>query len=368
MSTKIWSLASFCARGIKGQFLARTPVTVHQIRHLQIHEHAAYGLLKSVGIPVPPYAVAKTPKEAAKIAADLDTKDIVLKAQVLAGGRGVGHFKGTDVSGVVMCETPEQAKTFASSMIGKMLVTKQTGEVGRICNSVMVTTRMFPRKEYYISVMLEISFNGPVVIVSKRGGVNIEDVAATTPEAISYIPVNIMEGLTVEQADLVGDKLGLKGSAKELAAKLVCNLYELFIDKDALLLEINPFALDICDEYFALDCKCTFDDSAEFRQKQLFALQDLTQMDPNEIEAAKFNLSYIAMDGNIGCMVNGAGLAMATMDVIKLYGGEPANFLDVGGGATAEVVKEAFKIIISDTKVFRKILSKLGYFKAINAK
>ncbi|XP_017793522.1 PREDICTED: succinyl-CoA ligase [ADP-forming] subunit beta, mitochondrial-like [Habropoda laboriosa] len=333
------------------QFLTRSSITVQQVRHMQVHEHVAYTLLKDAGIPTPPFGVAKTPDEVAKIAADLKTKDIVLKAQVLAGGRGVGHFKDSNVHGVVMCETPEQAKTLASSMIGKLLITKQTGAAGKICNSVMVTTRMFPRKEYYMSVMLERTFGGPVIIVSKQGGVNIEDIAATNPEAISYMPVDIMKGLTVEQVKQAVDKLGMEGEGRDVTSMIICNLYELFIETEALLLEINPFALDICGDYFALDCKCSFDDSSEYRQKELFALQDLTQLDPNEVRAAKFNLNYIALDGNIGCMVNGAGLAMATMDIIKLNGGMPANFLDVGGTATAETVKEAFQIIVSDQKV-----------------
>ncbi|XP_033190830.1 succinate--CoA ligase [ADP-forming] subunit beta, mitochondrial-like isoform X1 [Bombus vosnesenskii] len=373
MSIRLSSFTSFCVRKIGRQvtvfilsshiqqmqiyqrkyfqFLNRTSVIVQQTRHLQVHEHIAYTLLKNSGIPTPPFGVAKTPDEAAKIAADLKTKDIVLKAQVLAGGRGMGHFKDTNVSGVVMCETPEQAKTLTNNMIGKLLITKQTGEAGRICNSVMVTTRMFPRKEYYMAVMLEQSFDGPVVIVSKQGGVNIEDIAATNPEAISYTPVNIMKGLSLEQINQVVDNLGIEGEERKITSLIICNLYELFIEKDALLLEINPFALDICGEYFALDCKCSFDDSSEFRQKELFALQDFTQLDPNEVQASKFNLSYIALDGNIGCMVNGAGLAMATMDLIKYNGGMPANFLDVGGSATEEAVMEAFKIIISDPKV-----------------
>ncbi|XP_053975375.1 succinate--CoA ligase [ADP-forming] subunit beta, mitochondrial-like [Hylaeus volcanicus] len=351
MSKRMSSLILCCTQAIKGQLLFRTSLFTQQTRRMQVHEHVAYTLLKSAGIPTPPYGVAKTPDEAAKIAKDLDTKDIVLKAQVLTGGRGVGHFKGTNVRGVIMCETPEQAKTFANDMIGKLLITKQTGAAGLICNSVMVTTRMFPRKEYYLAVMLEISFNGPVIIVSKQGGVNIEDIAATNPEAITYIPIDIMKGLTTEQADLIADKLGVKGEDKDIVSTIACNLYELFIEKDALLLEINPFALDLCGEYHALDCKCSFDDSAEFRQKELFALQDWTQLDPKEVKAAKFQLNYVGLDGNIGCMVNGAGLAMATMDIIRYYDGMPANFLDVGGSATAETVKEAFQIIVSDPKV-----------------
>ncbi|XP_032678173.1 succinate--CoA ligase [ADP-forming] subunit beta, mitochondrial-like isoform X2 [Odontomachus brunneus] len=346
------SLVAVCARRINKQLFSRkVPVVKQVIRNLEVHEHVAYTLLKTAGIPTPPFGVAKTPDEAATLAKDLKTKDIVLKAQVLAGGRGIGRFRETNVSGVMMCETPEQAKKLASNMIGKVLVTKQTGAAGKICNSVMVTTRMFPRKEYYIAVMLERTFDGPVLILSKQGGVNIEDVAATNPEAISYIPIDVKKGLTAEQADSVGDKLGLTEQNKEIASIIACNLYELFVEKDALLLEINPLAEDICGEYYALDCKCNFDDSANFRQKELFAFKDMTQMDPNEVEAEKHNLNYITLDGNIGCLVNGAGLAMATMDIIKFYGGMPANFLDVGGTATVETVTEGFKILSSGENV-----------------
>nr|XP_012146874.1 PREDICTED: succinyl-CoA ligase [ADP-forming] subunit beta, mitochondrial-like isoform X2 [Megachile rotundata] len=266
----------------------KTNLAKQPVRNLNVHEHISYTLLNEAGVPTPKFGVAKTPDEAAKLAADLKTKDIVLKAQVLAGGRGKGHFKGTNISGVKMCETPEEAKKLASQMLGKLLITKQTGEAGRICNAVMVTQRMFPRKEYYLAVMMERAFGGPVIIASSQGGVNIEEVAATNPSAI------------------------------------------------------------------------IFDDNAEYRQKELFALRDWTQEDPKEVEAAKFDLNYIALDGNIGCMVNGAGLAMATMDIIKLHGGEPANFLDVGGGASTSAVKEAFKIITSDPRVHALLVNIFG--------
>ncbi|KYM96128.1 Succinyl-CoA ligase [ADP-forming] subunit beta, mitochondrial [Cyphomyrmex costatus] len=351
------SSVGMCARRINKQLLAHNTSVIKEIvRNLEVHEHMAYTLLKEAGIPTPPFWVAKTSNEAASLAKELKTKDLVLKAQVLAGGRAKGQFKGSNVSGVVMCDSAEQVKELADSMIGKVLVTKQTGAAGKICNSVMITTRMFPRKEYYMAVMLERTFDGPVIIVSKQGGVNIEDVAATNPEAVAYVPIDVRKGLTPEQANSVADKLGLTGNSKEIASLVASNLYELFVEKDALLLEINPFAEDICGEYYALDCKCKFDDSADFRQKELFALKDTTQMDPKEVEAEKYNLNYIALDGNIGCMVNGAGLAMATMDIIKLYGGLPANFLDVGGTATVETVTEGFKILSSDPNVVEAIL------------
>ncbi|XP_023246294.1 succinate--CoA ligase [ADP-forming] subunit beta, mitochondrial [Copidosoma floridanum] len=328
-------------------------------RNLNVHEHISYSVLNEAGIPTPKFGVAKTPDEAAKLAKDLNTKDIVLKAQVLAGGRGKGHFKGGNVSGVKMCETPEEAKHLASQMLGKLLVTKQTGEAGRICNAVMVTQRMFPRKEYYLAVMMERAFGGPVIIASSQGGVNIEEVAATNPQAIMYEPIDINKGITKDQADRIAVKLGLE-NVKDYISQMILNMYSLFVKKDALLIEVNPLAEDINGKYFALDCKCRFDDNAEFRQKDLFALRDWTQEDPKEVEAAKFELNYIALDGNIGCMVNGAGLAMATMDIIKLHGGEPANFLDVGGGATASAVKEAFKIITSDKKVHALLVNIFG--------
>ncbi|KAL6263740.1 hypothetical protein P5V15_003824 [Pogonomyrmex californicus] len=346
------SLIGICARRANKQLLThQVPIVKQLVRNLEVHEHIAYTLLKEAGIPTPPFWVAKTPDEAANLAKNLKTKDLVLKAQILAGGRAMGRFKDSNVNGVVMCDTAEQVKELANSMIGKVLVTKQTGPAGKICNSVMVTARMFPRKEYYMAVMLERTFDGPVIIVSKQGGVNIEDVAAANPEAVVCIPINVSKGLTTAQANSVADKLGLTGHSKEIASLVASNLYELFVEKDALLLEINPFAEDICGEYYALDCKCKFDDSAHFRQKELFALKDTTQMDPKEVEAEKYDLNYITLEGNIGCMVNGAGLAMATMDIIKLYGGTPANFLDVGGTATVETVREGFKILSSDPNV-----------------
>ncbi|EGI62556.1 Succinyl-CoA ligase [ADP-forming] subunit beta, mitochondrial [Acromyrmex echinatior] len=314
MLSRAISLAESLGRLSSPKILAcNTSLIKQPARNLNVHEHISYSLLNEAGVPTPKFGVAKTPDEAAKLAADLKTKDIVLKAQVLAGGRGKGHFKGTSVSGVKMCETPEEAKSLAGQMLGKLLITKQTGEGGRICNAVMVTQRMFPRKEYYLAVMMERAFGGPVIIASSQGGVNIEEVAATNPSAIMYEPIDINKGITKEQA-----------------------------------------------EHFALDCKCRFDDNAEFRQKALFNLRDWTQEDPKEVEAAKFDLNYIALDGNIGCMVNGAGLAMATMDIIKLHGGEPANFLDVGGGASTSAVKEAFKIITSDSRVHALLVNIFG--------
>jgi len=329
---------------------AALPWSQQPKRNLNVHEHISYTLLKEAGIPVPKFGVAKNKKEAAELAKSLGIKDIVLKAQVLAGGRGKGHFKGGLKGGVKMCFTPEEAEEIAGQMLGDYLITKQTGEKGRICNAVMVTERKFPRREFYFAIMMERAFSGPVLIASSQGGVNIEDVAAETPEAILYEPIDIMQGLSKDTALAVADKVGLK-EKRDQTAEMLLKMYNLFLKKDALLIEINPYAEDQDANYFSLDAKMRFDDNADFRQKELFALRDWTQEDEKEVEAAKYNLNYIALDGSIGCLVNGAGLAMATMDIIKLHGGSPANFLDVGGGATASAVKEAFKIITADPKV-----------------
>nr|CAH7743481.1 unnamed protein product [Callosobruchus chinensis] len=330
-----------------------------QTRNLNVHEHISYSLLRDAGITVPKFGVAKTKQEAKEIAKSLNTKDLVLKAQVLAGGRGKGHFKNGLKGGVRMVDTPEEAEEIAGKMLGQYLVTKQTGEKGRICNAVMVAERKFPRKEYYFAVMMERAFNGPVIIASSQGGVNIEEVAAENPDAIVYEPVDIIKGLSKEQAEGVAVKVGLQ-KQKEKTGDMLLRMYDLFVKKDALLIEINPYAEDAGETYFSLDAKFRFDDNANFRQKELFALRDWTQEDEKEVQAAKFDLNYIALDGNIGCMVNGAGLAMATMDIISLHGGSPANFLDVGGGATATAVKEAFKIITSDPKVHAILVNIFG--------
>ncbi|CAH0699027.1 unnamed protein product [Spodoptera exigua] len=329
-----------------------------QVRNLNVHEYISYTLLRDHGIPVPKFHVATTPEEVVKFAKELNTKDIVLKAQVLAGGRGKGHFKSGLQGGVKMVDSPETAGKLASQMLNQYLVTKQTGAAGRICNKVMVTERKFPRREFYIAIMMERSFNGPVIIASSQGGVNIEEVAATNPEAITYEPIDIKTGIQDDQITRVLKKIGLETAE---AHDMVKKMYDLFQKKDALLIEVNPYAEDaITGQFFCLDAKFRFDDNADFRQKELFSLRDLTQEDPKEVKAAKHNLNYIALDGTIGCMVNGAGLAMATMDIIKLHGGDPANFLDVGGGATAQAVAEAFKIILLDPSVTAILVNIFG--------
>uniref|UniRef100_A0A7R9PIP6 Succinate--CoA ligase [ADP-forming] subunit beta, mitochondrial n=1 Tax=Timema genevievae TaxID=629358 RepID=A0A7R9PIP6_TIMGE len=504
---------------------AAPSITHQQQRNLNVHEYVSYTLLQEAGIPVPNFGVAKTKEEAGEIARKLNVKDIVLKAQVLAGGRGKGHFKNGLKGGVRMVYTPEEAEELAAKMIGQLLVTKQTGEKGRLCNSVMVTERKFPRKEFYFAYMMERAFSelqlalptvqglslaqgvqrysrkaecleytlsaslatrtspstpeeaegiagkmiglylvtkqtgeegriccrvlvserkdpkqefyfslmlersfgvrvqrvrrwvipgsylrglrlnpglssmwcsvvevgceaqwkrgwvrlrdrrlvrwlgikpdqynglgGPVLIASSQGGINIEEVAAENPDAIIYEPIDISTGISKEQALKIADQVGL-GDKRDQTAEILLRLYNLFLAKDALLIEVNPYAEDSSGSYFCLDAKMRFDDNAEYRQQDLFKFRDWTQEDEKEVLAAKHNLNYVALDGDIGCLVNGAGLAMATMDIIKYHGGNPANFLDVGGGATAQQVKEAFKIITADPKVYAILVNIFG--------
>jgi len=254
------------------------------------------------------------------------------------------------------CFSPDEAKAKAEQMIGFNLITKQTGERGRRCEEVLVCKRLFTRREYYFSITLDRITNGPVLIGSSRGGVNIEEVAATDPSAIITCPVDVHVGVTSEIAHDVAGKMGFQNECKDQAADIIQNLYNLFVKNDCTLLEINPMAEDVNGDVYCMDCKVVIDSNAEFRQKEIFSLKDQKQEDALEVRAEKANLNYIRLDGNIGCLVNGAGLAMATMDIIKLHGGEPANFLDVGGGATVDQVTEAFKIITADKEKVHAIL------------
>merc|ERR1712079_971255 len=331
-----------------------------QQRQLSVHEHVSMSLLKEAGVPVPKFGVAKSAAEAKKIAEDIASNDLVVKAQVLAGGRGKGHFAGGAKGGVRLVYSPEEVEESAKGMIGDFLITKQTGAEGRICNSVMVTERKYTRKEFYIAFMNERSFHGPVCIASSEGGVNIEEVAEKNPDAIVKFPIDVMKGLDVDGAKNIAKGIGVHEKKVDEVAQIVLNLYDLFQKKDASMVEINPFAEDSTGNFVCLDAKLKFDDNAEFRQKAVFDQRDWSLEDKREVEAANYNLNYIALDGDIGCMVNGAGLAMATMDIIKLHGGSPANFLDVGGGATADQVKEAFKIITGDPKVNALLVNIFG--------
>ncbi|CAH1781181.1 unnamed protein product, partial [Owenia fusiformis] len=335
-----------------------------QQRHLSIHEHMAMTLLQKNGVAVPRYKVAKSALEAENIAKEFaettKTSDVVVKAQVLAGGRGKGTFSSGLKGGVKIVFSSDECRTVAEKMIGHKIFTKQTGEAGRDCNDVMVCERLYSRREYYFALTMERAFGGPVMIASSQGGVNIEEVAQETPELLMKEPIDIKQGIQREQAVKVATFMGFPANCIEETADYIMRLYDIFIKHDATLIEINPIAEDASGKVFCMDCKINFDDNAEYRQKEIFELQDWSQEDPRDVRASKANLNYIGLDGSIGCLVNGAGLAMSTMDIIKLHGGEPANFLDVGGGATVEQVKEAFSLITSDSKVHAILVNIFG--------
>jgi len=338
---KVFSLAPKCVSAIN----------VQPKRFLNLHEHYSLGLLKQEGVPVPKGAVARSPAEVKSVCEQFGLEDAVLKAQVLAGGRGKGEFSSGLKGGVRICYSVDEAVEIADGMLGHTLFTKQTGAQGRPCNDVMVCERVYCRKEFYFAIVMDRVTNGPCLIVSTQGGMDIEGVAAETPDAIIKIPIDINTGIS--QADLiaVADVYELNGDQRDQLLSTVEHLYNLFIKYDATLIEINPLAELTDGRVLCLDCKINFDDNAEYRHKELFEKRDLTQEDQRDVDATNAGLNYIGLDGSIGCLVNGAGLAMATMDIIKLHGGDPANFLDVGGGATSEQVEEAFKIISTDPKV-----------------
>ncbi|XP_071949423.1 succinate--CoA ligase [ADP-forming] subunit beta, mitochondrial-like [Antedon mediterranea] len=322
-----------------------------QRRHLSLHEYLSFNLLQEAGVSIPGSKVAMTPDEAFQAATDLGGNDVVVKAQVLAGGRGKGYFESGLKGGVKLAFSPTEVRELASQMIGNKLITKQTGAIGRPCNSVLVCERMYSRREYYFAITLDRSYMGPVIIASSEGGVNIEEIAQESPDSIVKQGIDINEGLSKEVAIDVAKRIGFSGACIEDAADTFIKLYNLLIKYDATMLEINPLAEDNTGKVICMDCKINFDDNASYRQKDIHKLRDNTQEDPREVEASKSNLNYIQLDGTIGCLVNGAGLAMSTMDIIKLNKGSPANFLDVGGGATKDQVKEAFKLITSDPNV-----------------
>lgn len=312
-------------------------------------------MLREHGVSVPNSASASSAIEAEKVYKEIvgAGKDCVIKAMVLAGGRGLGKFSNGFKGGVHLCTRPGDVGRFAAQMLGNRLITKQTTSEGLPCNKVMIGERLYMRREMYISIMLDRAAGGPVFIASPAGGTSIEDVAAATPELIFKQPVDIMKGINDEQTTYLATSLGfVPGTDSHAQCKVVLEkLYNLFCKYDCTLLEINPLAETPEGRVVVCDAKLNFDDNAEFRQKELHKLRDRSQEDPREVAAAKHDLNYIGLTGNIGCMVNGAGLAMATLDIIKLKGGDPANFLDVGGGASESQVQAAFELLNADRNV-----------------
>ncbi|CAB4256121.1 similar to Saccharomyces cerevisiae YGR244C LSC2 Beta subunit of succinyl-CoA ligase [Maudiozyma barnettii] len=323
-------------------------------RNLSIHEYRSSQLLGQYGIPHPRGSIAFSPEEAEQVAHDLNVGSVVLKAQALTGGRGKGHFLESGLQGgVKMVTSSDQAeiKKLTLQMLGNHLVTKQSGPKGKFVSGVYVVEKIDAVKESYLSIILDRSTRTPVIVCSSEGGVNIEETAEKNPKAIKKFHVDPTKGLSDIQAHKIAKALGFSSQTEDETAEAVKNLYKIFIERDATQVEINPLSEISGGRVMCMDAKFGFDDNASFRQEEVFSWRDLTQEDPDEVKAKKYDLNFVKLQGNIGCLVNGAGLAMATMDVIKLNGGDPANFLDCGGGATPETIKKAFELILSNEKV-----------------
>ncbi len=311
---------------------------------MKIHEYQAKEILKSYGVPVPNGRVAETPEEARKVAGEIGGKPIVVKAQIHAGGRGKG-------GGIQVVNSPEETEKAAREILGMTLITHQTGPSGRLVRKVLVEEGADIKEELYLGIVMDRSRECPVIMASREGGVEIEKVAVESPEKIVKEWVEPYVGLRPFQINKIGYGLGLDPGQVGKLRGVLNGLYKTFYEKDCLLAEINPLVITGSGDFIALDAKINFDDNGLFRHKEIATLRDFNEEASLEIEASKYNLNYIKLDGNVGCMVNGAGLAMATMDIIKVFGAEPANFLDVGGGATTEMVKNGFKILMSDPAV-----------------
>ncbi len=361
---------------------------------MNIHEYQAKELLQKFGVATPRGKVASTPDEAEQVARELGNVaepgeagqllpqkqrtgskeagrrswatqpidpigcppgakrvDLVVKAQIHAGGRGKGTFINGFKGGVHLCKSPAEARELANKMLGQTLVTHQTGPAGRVVNKVLVAESAEIAREIYFAILLDRATAGPLVVASTEGGVEIETVAAKSPEKIIREPIDPLAGLQSFQARKLAKQLAFDSAQLKAASKLFDGLFRTFIGLDCSMVEVNPLVVTSKGEVLALDAKFNFDDNALYRHPDIAAMRDIAEEDPREVEAWKHGLNYIGLDGNIACLVNGAGLAMATMDIIKFYGGNPANFLDVGGGATEEQVTEAFKILIADKNV-----------------
>jgi succinyl-CoA synthetase beta subunit len=319
---------------------------------MKIHEYQGKELFRGYNIPVPNGILATTPQEAREAAAKLGTPVVVVKAQIHAGGRGKG-------GGIKIAKSPDEAAAKAEQLLGKPLITPQTGPQGRIVRKVLVEQGLDIAKEYYLGIVLDRQASVPVIMASSEGGMDIETLAKERPESILRVHVR-EERLSAYQARRIAYSLGLPPDSVPKCVTFVTQLFRLFMDKDASLAEINPLLLTKQGDIVALDAKINFDDSALFRHPEIVQLRDLDEEDPFEVKASKFNLNYVKLDGTVGCMVNGAGLAMATMDIIKLAGGRPANFLDVGGGANKEQIKNAFHILTSDPDVKAVLINIFG--------
>src|SRR6187397_2387905 len=320
---------------------------------MKIHEYQAKAILARHGVPVPRGEVAFNAAEAGEIARRLGGHVVVVKAQIHAGGRGKG-------GGVKLAKSPDEAESIAKQIIGMTLVTHQTGPEGKKVGHVLIEEGLQIERELYLSIVIDRASASPVIIASASGGMDIEEVAAKEPEKILREQIDPGTGVIPFQARKLAFGMGLGAGPANKLVKILDSIYKAFIETDASMIEINPLILTKGGDLLALDAKVSFDDNALYRHPELKDLRDISEEDPLEVEASKFSLNYIRLDGNIGCMVNGAGLAMATMDIIKLAGGEPANFLDVGGGANAEQIKNAFHILMADKNVKAVLINIFG--------
>ena len=324
---------------------------------MKIHEYQAKDILKKYNIPIQDgYTISdinEAEKTILKVQEDFKTNDFVVKAQIHAGGRGKG-------GGVKYSPNFDSALKNAKDILGMNLITHQTGEKGKLVNTIYITEAFNIKKEYYVAITLDREKRKDVFMVSTEGGVNIEDVAKNTPEKITKIWIDPLDDLNINDAEKLANSLNFDNDLKNQAKNIFINLYKCYKEMDCTILEVNPLIKSDNDKIVALDAKLNFDSNAIFRHNEIPSMRDLSEEDPMEVEANKFNLNYIKLDGNVGCMVNGAGLAMATMDIIKLSGGEPANFLDVGGAANADTIKNGFKIILKDNNVKAVLINIFG--------
>lgn len=336
---------------------------------MNLHEYQAKELLKKFNVPVQEGIVCSSALQAEdayrQIHSQYESKFAVVKAQIHAGGRGKGKIAGTEQRGVAVGKNAEEVKNIAQKILGGTLVTIQTGEAGKVVNKVLIAEDVYydgpnPVKEFYLSILMDRAKGRNVIMYSTEGGMNIEDVAHATPEKIFKEWIFPGGGVQSFQARKIAFNLGLKGEAFKNCVRFVINLYHAFVGLDCNMIEINPMFKTSDDKIIAVDCKMNLDDNALMRHTDLENMRDVSEEDPTEVEAAKFNLNFVKLDGNVGCMVNGAGLAMATMDMIKLSGGEPANFLDVGGTANAQTVEAGFRIILKDPKVKAILINIFG--------
>ncbi|KAL5014179.1 hypothetical protein ScPMuIL_008449 [Solemya velum] len=336
------------------------PAVAVPLRMLHLQEYQSKKLMAEGGVAVQKFQVVTSLEEAEHVAEKLKVDEYVIKAQILAGGRGKGVFSNGFRGGVHLTKDPSKVAGIVESMLGYNLVTKQTHKEGVKVQKVMVAEALDIARETYLAILMDRHVSGPILIGSRHGGMDIEEVAEKDPDAIFKMPIDIMLGVSDEQALKASGELGFTGVHLKEAAEQIKRLYDLFIKVDATQVEINPFGETPDGRVVCFDAKVNFDDNAEYRQREIFAMDDLSETDPREVIATKLHLSYVGLEGNIGCLVNGAGLAMATMDIIKLHGGEPANFLDVGGAVTEDQVYEAFKLIKADKHVKAILVNVFG--------